>query len=111
MEDFKIIIKPIKLKVKELDPVKIEALKEKRRLQREARKNKPVEPKEPKEPKVKPDYTQEIENINKTLKNLVGFSIDEINDKLKASKPSNIQYGLPTEPEVIPNKKSRKKSQ
>jgi hypothetical protein len=106
--EFKIIIKPIKPKVKELDPVKIEALKEKRRLQREARKNKPVEPKEP---KVKPDYTEEIENINKTLKNLVGFSIDEINDKLKASKPSTIQYGLPTEPEVVPNKKSRKKSQ
>jgi len=111
MEDFKVIIKPIKPKVKELDPIKIEALKEKRRLQREARKNKPVEPKEPKEPKVKPDYTQDIENINKTLKNLVGFSIDEINDKLKSSKTSTIQYGLPTEPEVVkPNKKSRKKS-
>ena len=109
MDNFKIIIKPIKPKVKELDPVKIEALKEKRRLQREARKDKPKEPKEPKPPK--PDYTEDIENINKTLKNLVGFSIDEINDKLKASKPSNIQYGLPTEPEIVHNKKSRKKSQ
>jgi len=108
MEDFKIIIKPIKPKVKELDPIKIEALKEKRRLQREARKNKPVEPKEPKEPKVKPDYTQEIENINKTLKNLVGFSIDEINDKLKASNFTTTQVGLPNNIEVVSNKKSKK---
>ncbi|AIW01907.1 MAG: hypothetical protein ASQ68_gp17 [Yellowstone Lake virophage 6] len=109
--EFKVIIKPMKPKVKELDPIKIEALKEKRRLQREARKNNPVEPKEPKEPKVKPDYTQEIENINKTLKNLVGFSIDEINEKLKNINYTTTQVGLPTEPDVVPNKKSRKKSQ
>lgn len=80
---FKIVIKPIKPKVKETDPIKIEAMKEKRRLQREARKNKPVEPKEPKEPK--PDYSNEIENINKSLKNIVGLSLDEINDKINAS--------------------------
>ena len=108
MEDFKVIIKPIKPKVKELDPIKIEALKEKRRLQREARKNRPVEPKEPKEPKVKPDYTQEIENINKTLKNLVGFSIDEINDKLKASNFTTTQVGLPTESPTIKKVKRNK---
>ncbi len=107
MENFKIIIKPIKPKVKELDPVKIEALKEKRRLQREARKNRPVEPKEPKEPKVKPDYSQDIENINKTIKNLVGFSVDEINEKLKATKYTTTQVGLPNNPEI---KKTRKNS-
>lgn len=104
--DFKIIIKPLKPKVKELDPVKIEALKEKRRLQREARKNKPVEPKEPKEPKVKPDYTQDIENINKTVKNLIGFSIDEINDKLKNINYTSVQVGLPKSVEIKPKKKN-----
>jgi ribosomal protein L13E len=107
MENFKVIIKPIKPRVKELDPIKIEALKEKRRLQREARKNRPKEESpEPKEPKVKPDYTAEIENINKTVKNLVGFSIDEINQKLKASIINNVQVGLPVDTEPIQNKKS-----
>ena len=77
---FKIVIKPIKpKKPKETDPVKIEAMKEKRRLQREARKAQG--PKEPKEPK--PDYTNQLEVINKTLKNIVGLNIDEINQKLK----------------------------
>ena len=107
--EYKIIIKPIKPKVKETDPIKIEALKEKRRLQREARKNKPVEPKEPKEPKVKPDYSQDIENINKTVKNLIGFSIDEINDKLKNTNYTSVQVGLP-EPVEIKPKKTRKNS-
>jgi len=110
MENFKIIIKPIKPKVKELDPVKIEALKEKRRLQREARKNRPVEPKEPKEPKVKPDYSQDIENINKTVKNLIGFSVDEINEKLKNTKYTTTQVGLPTENPEVKSKKTRKNS-
>jgi hypothetical protein len=102
MENYKIIIKPIKPKVKETDPLKIEAMKEKRRLQREARKNKPVEPKEPKEPKIKHDYTNEINEINKKVKNLIGFSVDEINDKLK---------GIP-QPQPIKNelKKVRSKS-
>jgi hypothetical protein len=108
MENFKVIIKPIKPRVKELDPIKIEALKEKRRLQREARKNRPKEESpEPKEPKVKPDYTTEIENINKTVKNLVGFSIDEINQKLKASIINTVQVGLPVDTEPIQNKKKR----
>ena len=110
MENFKIIIKPIKPKVKELDPVKIEALKEKRRLQREARKNKPVEPKEPKEPKVKPDYSQDIENINKTVKNLIGFSVDEINEKLKNSNYTTTQVGVMPEQVEIKTKKTRKNS-
>jgi hypothetical protein len=105
--DFKVIIKSTKPKVKELDPIKIEALKEKRRLQREARKNQPVEPKVPKEPKVKPDYTQDIENINKTLKNLVGFSIDEINDKLKIINYTTTQVGIPTENSEIKPRMSR----
>lgn len=106
MDNFKIIIKPIKPKVKETDPIKLEALKEKRRLQREARKSKPKEPKEPKEVKPKVDYTEQLENINKTVKNLVGFSIDEINDKLKANKITTLQVGQPKE-EVI-KKKSKK---
>jgi len=84
MENFKIIIKPIKPKVIELDPVKIEALKEKRRLQREIRKNKPKQ--EIKEQRTKTDYSSEFEKINKNLKNLIGFSVEEINDKLKSSK-------------------------
>jgi len=45
-------------------------------------KNKPVEPKEPKPPK--PDYSTDIENINKSLKNIVGLTLDEINDKINA---------------------------
>jgi len=84
MENFKIVIKPIKPKVIELDPVKIKALKEKRKLQREMRKGKPK--KEPKEPRTKPDYSNEFETINKSLKKLVGFSVEEINDKLKLLK-------------------------
>ena len=95
MENYKIIIKTVKPKVKETDPIKLEAIKEKRRLQREARKDKPVVPKEPKPPKK--DNTEELENINKTVKNLVGFSIDEINEKLKANKISSVQVGPPTE--------------
>lgn len=85
MENFKIIIKPIKKKVIELDPIKIQALKEKRRLQREARKNKP-KTEEVKVPKIKIDHSNEIDNINKTLKSLIGFNIDEINNKLKNKK-------------------------
>jgi ribosomal protein L13E len=87
MENYKIIIKPIKPKVKETDPAKIEAMKEKRRLQREARKDKPKEPKEPKESKIKPDNSHEINEINKKIKNLIGFTVDEINDKLKGVPP------------------------
>jgi len=81
MENFKIVIKPIKPKVVELDPVKIKALKEKRKLQREIRKDKPK-----KEPRTKPDYSDDLEKINKNLKKLVGLSVEEINDKLKLVK-------------------------
>ena len=112
MEDFKIIIKTIKPKTKETDPVKIEALKEKRRLQREARKNNPQEPKQNKEPKQKKDISEDIININKTLKNLVGFSVDELNEKLKSSKVSNVQVGPPPVEIIdkpIENKKKNKK--
>lgn len=84
MENYRIIIKPIKPRVKETDPIKIEAIKEKRRLQREARKNKPIEPKEP---KIKPDRSNEINQINQKVKNLIGFSVDEINEKLKGIEP------------------------
>jgi hypothetical protein len=108
MENFKIVIKPIKPKMKELDPAKIEALKEKRRLQRETRKNKPKD-ESPKPKTPKPDYSGDIENINKTLKNLVGFSIDEINDKIKASKVSTVQLGNPQPVEMVENKKKGKK--
>jgi hypothetical protein len=104
-DNFKIIIKTVKPKVKETDPIKLEAMKEKRRLQREARKDKPVEPKEPKPPKK--DNTEEIENINKTVKNLVGFSIDEINEKLKANKITSVQVGPPT---IESPKESKKRS-
>jgi hypothetical protein len=107
MENFKIVIKPIKPKVKELDPAKIEALKEKRRLQRETRKNKPKD-ESPKPKTPKPDYSGDIENINKTLKNLVGFSIDEINDKIKASKVSTVQLGNPQPVEMVETKKKGK---
>jgi len=109
MDNFKIIIKPLKPKVIETDPIKIEALKEKRRLQREARKNKPVVPKEPKEVKPKVDYSEQLENINKTVKNLVGFSIDEINEKLKANKISGVQVGLPSVDSPKETKKRSKK--
>ena len=104
---FKIVIKPIKPKMKELHPTKIEALKEKRRLQREIRKNKPKEETEIK-PKIIVDKTQ-IENINKTLKNLVGFNIDEINEKIKASRTTPVQVGVPKE-EVVEIKKKGKKT-
>jgi len=99
--DFKIVIKQIKpKKPKETDPVKIEAMKEKRRLQREAKKTQePKEPKKPKEPK--PNYSDQLEVINKTLKNIVGLNIDEINAKLKP---------LQTQAEEN-NKKSKKKIQ
>jgi len=112
-QDFKIIIKSVKPKMKETDPDKIEALKEKRRLQREARKNKPVEEKKPKEKKIKNDLSEEIDNINKTLKNLVGFNIDEINQKIKDSRPSTPHFGIPEpvkeEPIIEPVKKSKRK--
>jgi hypothetical protein len=107
MENFKIVIKTIKPKMKETDPDKIEAKKEKRRQQREARKN---QPKEPKEEKKKTNNTEEIENLNKSLKNLIGYSIDEINDKIKSLKVSPVQLG--PEPaiieEVVKEKKKRK---
>jgi hypothetical protein len=106
--DFKVVIKPIKPKVKETDPIKIEAMKEKKRLQREARKNKPKEPKEEGEKKVKPDYSNEIENINKSLKNIVGLSIDEINAKLKAPPPSTVHYGDNQPIEMVETKKKSK---
>jgi 1-acyl-sn-glycerol-3-phosphate acyltransferase len=110
MENFKIIVKPIKPKIKETDPVKIEAQKEKRRLQREARKNKPKEQKEPAEIKPKIDYSEDIQNINKTLKNLIGFSVDELNEKLNSSKVSTVQIGQPiVEDKPIENKKKNKK--
>jgi len=108
-ELFKVVIKPIKPKMKETDPIKIEALKEKRRLQRETRKNKPKEDEAiPKQPKKIVDK-EKLENINKTLKNLVGFSIEEINEKLKASKITTPQLGIPKD-EVIEIKKKGKKT-
>jgi len=103
MNNFKVIIKEIKPRIKELDPIKIEALKEKRRLQREARKLKPKEEK-PKEEKE--DKTEKIENINKTIKNLTGLSIDELNAKLNPVI-TTIQVGEPVIETVI--KKTRKK--
>lgn len=109
MENFKIVIKTIKPKVKETDPDKIEARKEKRRQQREAKKN---QPKEPKEKKEKINNTEELENMNKSLKNLIGYSIDEINEKIKSLKVSPVQLG--PEPviveEIIKEKKKRKKT-
>ena len=102
MNSFKVIIKEIKPK-KELDPIKIEALKEKRRLQREARK---LIPKEEKENKPKENNTEKIENINKTIKNLTGLSIDELNAKLNPVI-TTIQAGEPVIETVI--KKTRKK--
>jgi hypothetical protein len=102
--EFKIIIKTLKKKVVELDPQKIEAIKEKRRLQREFRKQNPIEPKEP---KIKVDYKNDFENINKSLKNLIGFSVDELNEKLKASKINSVQLGQPSD-EVV-NIKSKKR--
>jgi len=109
-QDFKIVIKTIKPKTKETDPKKIEALKEKRKLQRENRKNQPKEDKQPKQPKEKTN-TEDIDNLNKSLKNLIGYSIDEINEKIKLLKVSPVQLG--PEPaiieEVIKEKKKRKK--
>jgi hypothetical protein len=109
-QEYKIIIKPIKPKMKETDPEKIEALKEKRRLQRETRKNKPKEDKQPKEKKEKINNSEEIDNLNKSLKNLIGYSIDEINEKIKSLKVSPVQLG--PEPviveEVVKDKKKKK---
>jgi hypothetical protein len=91
MENYKVVIKVIKPKVKETDPIKIAEMKEKRKLQREAHKNKPKDPNlvtkaiKPKESKIKTD--DQIEEINKKVKNLIGFSVDEINDKLKGIPP------------------------
>ena len=111
-QEYKIIIKPIKPKIKETDPDKIEALKEKRRLQREARKDKPKQIKEPKQKKEQDDLSEEIDNINKTIKNLIGFNIDEINQKIKEARPSTPHFGIPEpfkeEPVVEPVKKSKK---
>jgi hypothetical protein len=108
-QDFKIVIKNIKPKTKETDPEKIEARKEKRRLQQEARKDKPKEPKQPKEK----TNTEDIDNLNKSLKNIIGYSIDEINEKIKSLKVSPVQLG--PEPaiieEVIKEKKKRKKKE
>jgi hypothetical protein len=110
MENFKIVIKNIKPKMKETDPDKIEARKEKRRQQREARKNQPTEKKEKKEKIIN---TEEIDNLNKSLKNIIGYSIDEINEKIKSLKVSPVQLG--PEPaiieEVIKDKKKRKKKE
>jgi hypothetical protein len=110
MENFKIVIKTIKPKIKETDPDKIEARKEKRRQQREARKNQPTEKKEKKEKIIN---TEEIDNLNKSLKNIIGYSIDEINEKIKTLKVSPVQLG--PEPaiveEVIKEKKKRKKKE
>jgi len=111
-QDYKIVIKPIKPKMKETDPEKIEVIKEKRKLQREARKNKPKEEKQPKEKKEKDDLSEEIENINKSLKNLIGFNIDEINQKIQMCRPSTPNFGMPEpvkEELVEPVKKSKKK--
>ena len=106
-ELFKIVIKPIKQKTQELDPAKIEALKAKRKLQRELKKNKPKQDgiESETKPKIKVN-TEEIENINKTLKNLIGFNVSEINDKLQASKTIPIQVGPPPV-EVIEVKKKK----
>ena len=104
-ELFKIIIKPIKeKKIKELDPIKIEALKEKRRIQRDEKKNRPKT--DEIKPKLEKKSKEEIENFNKTLKNIVGFSVDEINEKL-TQKISNIQLGQ-TEVEPILETKVKK---
>lgn len=111
MENFRIVIKTIKPKMKETDPDKIEAMKEKRRQQREARKTQPKEQKK-KEKIEKINNTEEIDNMNKSLKNLIGYSIDEINEKIKSLKVSPVQVG--PEPviveEVIKDKKKRKKT-
>jgi len=114
MDNFQIVIKNIKPKTKETDPEKIEAIKEKRRQQREARKNQPTEPKQkkqPKEPK-EPTNTEDIDNLNKSLKNIIGYSIDEINEKIKTLKVSPVQLG--PEPaiveEVIKERKKKNKN-
>jgi hypothetical protein len=110
MDNFRIVIRNIKPKMKETDPDKIEARKEKRRQQREARKNQPTEKKEKKEKIIN---TEEIDNLNKSLKNIIGYSIDEINEKIKTLKVSPVQLG--PEPaiveEVIKEKKKRKKKE
>jgi len=103
MENFKIVIKTIKPRVKETDPDKIAATKEKRRVQREAKKNEPKKEKEPKQPKK--DNT-DLENINKTIKNLLGFTIEEMNQKL--IKPIGVQVGPPVDI-IMPIKETKKR--
>ena len=100
MENYKVIIKSIKPKVVETDPIKIEAMKEKRRLRREVLKN---TVRIPKEPKVKVDHTDEINKINEKVKTLIGFSVDEINDKLKGQEPAQ-----PKAPKQQSNRKTKK---
>jgi len=94
--DYKIIIKPIKPRIKETDPIKLEAMKQKRKEKREANKNKPKpEPKEKVDKPPKEDTTEFIDNVNKSLKNIIGFSIEEINEKIKKSAPKPVQMGMP----------------
>lgn len=104
MEDYKIVIKPIKKKVKETDPVKLEAMKEKRKQQREERKKNPQPPKEKKEKKEK-KTDENIIKIDETLKNLIGHTIDELNEKLHNIK--GIQVG--TQPTEIKIKNRKEK--
>ena len=91
--DFKIVIKHIKPKVKETDPEKLAQIKEAKRLKKEAKAKEPKvdKPKLDKQPKQ--DITEHIHNINKSLYNIVGYTIDELNEKMKAPPPATVQYG------------------
>lgn len=104
MENYKIVIKPIKKKVKETDPVKLEAMKEKRKQQREERKKNPQPPREKKE-KNKKKTDENIIKIDETLKHLIGHTVNELNEKLHNMKTT--QIGIQPTEIKIKNKKEK----
>lgn len=122
MCDFKLMIKT--KKVKEVDPDKVAELAEKRRL-RKTEINKQnselifdsesafaaLARKLEKEEKqiAKQEAKEQLLNINKTLKNLIGYSIDEINEKInQATSITVTKVGGPDQLDVPKKSKSKK---
>jgi hypothetical protein len=94
---YKIVIKPIKQKVKETDPVKLEAMKEKRKQQREERKKNPPKPKTEKKMKKIDDG---LIKFNDKLNYLTGHTVEELNEKVHNLK--GVQVGTqPNEIKII----------
>ena len=99
---YKIVIKPIKNKVKETDPVKLAAMKEKRKQQREERKKNPQPPKPKTEKKMK-KIDDGIIKFNDKLNYLTGHTVDELNEKVHNLK--GVHVGTQPNEIKIKNKK------